>query len=147
MFKHLAELLPDKKGLLTLTIARSGDNQLTVCVIPKHIGEDSRKGLSTPLQLVATPEELDAEFPVALTRYHQTRVTVSASIEEAERELKKAEEEQKAKAAAARAKTRKEDTTKGEAGLDKAKENIASKETASASEQKNDDNQYSTSLL
>ena len=71
MFAELMPLLADRTVVLTL--AKTGDTQLAVNVIPKRSGDkDENSALCTPLTLTGTPDELDRELAGVLTEYVDT---------------------------------------------------------------------------
>jgi len=71
MFAELMPLLADRTVVLTL--AKTGDTQLAVSVIPKRSGEkDENSALCTPLTLTGTPDELDHELAGVLRDYVDT---------------------------------------------------------------------------
>ena len=64
-------LLADRTVVLTL--AKTGDTQIAVNVIPKRSGDkDENTALCTPLTLTGTPDELDRELAGVLTEYVDT---------------------------------------------------------------------------
>lgn len=83
MFKALQPLLANCAAL-AITLAADGD-KLNVTVIPKPKATgDLAKGLSTPLQLVGTAEELEAEFPKLLASYTDAHTSLAEQVAAAE---------------------------------------------------------------
>lgn len=79
MFKELAELA--RTTTLSLLISSVSDTEMKVLVIPKA-KEGANSALSTPLELIATPEELDEKLGGILTQYTTNRKTLEQSLEE-----------------------------------------------------------------
>ena len=105
MFAQLKTML--RKGdTVSVTVAIEDDTQLRVNVFPKLFtldGEhsDNRKALSTPLSIVATPEELDGPaFIETLTKLGASTNTLRHTLDEVEETHKKAADAAKAKPAA-----------------------------------------------
>lgn len=101
MFAELAILA--KSTIFQIIIAAEGEDQLRVNVIPKAV-EGQNPALSTPLSLVGTPAELDAEFLTHLTGYANKRLSLAEQLENTklvmDAALKEAQEKAKAKPAA-----------------------------------------------
>jgi hypothetical protein len=67
MFKELAPLLRQRSVLLSLT--RLEDDTIRVNIFPKKLADGENEALTTPLSVTGTAEELDTQFPFALTEY------------------------------------------------------------------------------
>lgn len=87
MFTKLSELLKDPCDTITMTVARDSASELRVNFIPrlKHDVPAAEKGLNTPLQVTATPEELDSPaFLETLSRYTASATGLVAAVEAVE---------------------------------------------------------------
>jgi PRTRC genetic system protein E len=118
MFTELMPIL--KSRPVTITIASVDKTKIRVNVIPKAVDSDSQltrdvtqkegvtkedvAALITPLSLVGTPEEIDAELPQLLASYSDGHTTVLESLKELQETL--AEVAKSAKEATAKAKTK-----------------------------------------
>lgn len=80
MFKELAPIVATGTTLCIM-VSAAPEGNLMVTVIPQ--GKDPNSALNTPLSVTATPEELDAEFPGALTGYTSSRASLAESLENA----------------------------------------------------------------
>lgn len=65
-----------------LAIGPKGD-KLSVRVTPIPSEKDAPIAMSQPLDLLGTPEELDAEFAAILTSYSASRKTLQQSLDDA----------------------------------------------------------------
>lgn len=88
MFTELMLLLKDRTVLIT--VARESDSTVRVNVIPKRVKEGENAALTTPLSFTSTPEELDREFPRALTEYVDTHQRLSNTLAQAKAEMEAA---------------------------------------------------------
>ena len=118
MFTELMPIL--KSRPVTITIASVDKTKIRVNVIPKAVDSDSQltrdvtqkegvtkedvAALITPLSLVGTPEEIDAELPQLLASYSDGHATVLESLKELQETL--AEVAKSVKEATAKAKTK-----------------------------------------
>src|ERR1017187_8733904 len=118
MFTELMPIL--KSRPVTITITAVDKTKIRVNVIPKAVDSDSQltrdvtqkegvtkedvAALITPLSLVGTPEEIDAELPQLLANYSDGHTTVLESLKELQETL--AEVAKSAKEATAKAKTK-----------------------------------------
>jgi PRTRC genetic system protein E len=118
MFTELMPIL--KSRPVTITITAVDKTKIRVNVIPKAVDSDSQltrdvtqkegvtkedvAALITPLSLVGTPEEIDAELPQLLASYSDGHTTVLESLKELQETL--AEVAKSAKEATAKAKTK-----------------------------------------
>ena len=118
MFTELMPIL--KSRPVTITITAVYKTKIRVNVIPKAVDSDSQltrdvtqkegvtkedvAALITPLSLVGTPEEIDAELPQLLASYSDGHTTVLESLKELQETL--AEVAKSAKEATAKAKTK-----------------------------------------
>lgn len=96
MFQALFPLVASG-GKITLTIAATANGQMKVIVCPEN-KNGSVPALSQPLALVATPEELDAEFVDVISNYIGTRNSLLEQVEATNALLKNAEKSQAGKA-------------------------------------------------
>lgn len=78
LFKSLQELA--KSTQIFCTITSIEDDQLKVIVMPKPAKDGENPALSTPLQLVGTPEELDEQFAEVLSNYTASRTSLAESL-------------------------------------------------------------------
>src|ERR1035438_6330029 len=101
MFTELMPIL--KSRPLTLEIPEVDKTKIRVNVIPKAVDSDSQltrdvtqkegvtkedvAALITPLSLVGTPEEIDAELPQLLASYSDGHTTVLESLKELQETL------------------------------------------------------------
>jgi len=101
MFTQLATLLNDST-IVNLTLAMNKNGTLSVTVIPKPkaTGDDAA-ALTTPLLLVATPEELDEGFVKILGEYVDTHQSLSQQVENTKAILEAAKTESQKKATSA----------------------------------------------
>ena len=118
MFTELMPVLQNRP--VTITITSVDKTKIRVNVIPKAVDSDSQltrdvtqkdgvtkdnvAALITPLSLVGTPEEIDAELPQLLARYSEGHTTVLESLKELQEALAAAAKA--AKDATAKAKTK-----------------------------------------
>jgi PRTRC genetic system protein E len=118
MFTELMPIL--KSRPVTITITSVDKTKIRVNVIPKAVDSDSQlirdvtqkdgvtkedvAALITPLSLVGTPEEIDAELSQLLASYSDGHTTVLESLKELQETL--AEVAKSAKEATAKAKTK-----------------------------------------
>jgi len=118
MFTELMPIL--KSRPVTITITSVDKTKIRVNVIPKTVDSDSQltrdvtqkegvtkedvAALITPLSLVGTPEEIDAELPQLLASYSDGHTTVLESLKELQETL--AEVAKSAKEATAKAKAK-----------------------------------------
>lgn len=100
LFKHLFALT--QKGVkLTITVESADDGKLEVCVLPES--ETGKSGISlVSKSFVATPEELDAEFPDVVASFAQTNSSLKDQL--AQFEVQAAQVVKDAEAAAKAAK-------------------------------------------
>ncbi|MGH9455866.1 MAG: PRTRC system protein E [Terriglobia bacterium] len=105
MFTELMPLLADRTVLIT--VARESDTTVRVNAIPKRAREGENPALTTPLSFVGTPEELDRDFPRALSEYVDGHQRLSTTLAQA-----KADMEAAAKAAQEEAKRKSEERRK-----------------------------------
>lgn len=98
MFVQLNQLLASCVSI-TLSMVANDDGTLSVTVVPKAKKDsEDAVALKTPLQLTATPEELDAEFVGMLVSYTNKRKSLSEQLEETEAVLEAAKKNSAAKA-------------------------------------------------
>jgi PRTRC genetic system protein E len=112
MFKKLHPLIQNRA--LTITVAAIGDGKVRVNVVPQALESDSKANekigyshkdkiakipesaiaaLTTPLSLVGTPEEIDAELPMALAQFAESHVQLQKTIEDAKEQIASAVKE------------------------------------------------------
>jgi PRTRC genetic system protein E len=101
MFKELVPVLRHRAVLMTITSTE--DDQIRVNVVPKKLKDDENKALTTPLTVIGTAEELDAELGSTLVDFVGSHLQLKNTLTQA-----KADMEAAAKAAQAevRAKTK-----------------------------------------
>lgn len=106
MFIELNPLI--QKRSLTITVAAEGDGKLRVNVIPQPVDKDKQankkiqsshekevapipdtaiEGLTTPLCLTGTPEEIDAGLSEALTKFTTSHATLQQSYDSAAEQI------------------------------------------------------------
>ena len=101
MFTELMPVLQNRP--VTITITSVDKTKIRVNVIPKAVDSDSQltrdvtqkdgvtkdnvAALITPLSLVGTPEEIDAELPQLLASYSEGHTTVLESLKELQEAL------------------------------------------------------------
>jgi PRTRC genetic system protein E len=99
MFQELLPLL--KKRTLVITVAEEGD-QMRVNIVPKSLdgdkGEDLKQGQSTPLSVLATAPELDAQLPVLLERFVSKHLSLDESLAQFEKDIDEAKKQASGKA-------------------------------------------------
>lgn len=79
MFKELAPLLRQRSILLS--VSRLEDDTIRVNVFPKKLGESENEALTTPLSVAGTADELDTQFPTALTEYVGVHLGFSSTLQ------------------------------------------------------------------
>lgn len=79
MFTDLKPLLNSCTSV-TIVLASGGDDQVNVTIIPKA-KDGQNASLSTPLALIATLEELDAEFAQVVLGYSAKRTSLAEQLE------------------------------------------------------------------
>lgn len=103
LFKSLQDL--SRSTQIVCIISSDTDSLMKVTVMPKPAKDGENAALSTPLQLVGTPEELDAQFAEVLTSYTTTRTSLAESLAASQTVMEAAKKdatEKAAKAAAAK---------------------------------------------
>jgi PRTRC genetic system protein E len=104
LFKSLQDL--SRSTQIVCIISSDPDGSMKVTVMPKPAKDGENPALSTPLQLVGTPEELDAQFAEVLTSYTATRTSLAESLAASQTVMEAAKKDATEKAAkAASAKT------------------------------------------
>jgi PRTRC genetic system protein E len=110
MFTELMPLIEQRP--LTITVAvLSGSHRIRVNVVPKSLDKDSQvndkigysnkdkiakvpdeaiKGLTTPLSLTGTAEEIDAEFAQALREFAESHVQLQKTVDQAKEQIAEA---------------------------------------------------------
>jgi len=117
MFKELAPVLRHRAVLMTITSI--DDDQIRVNVVPKKLKDDENRALTTPLTIVGTAEELDAELGPTLVDFVGSHLQLKNTLAQAKADLDAAA---KAAQAEARAKSKtpvKKDATATAAGASK----------------------------
>jgi PRTRC genetic system protein E len=81
MFKELQPLLKNRSFVLIITAPN--DTQINVNLIPKATSKDTEqdKALLIPLNIIGTPDELDAELPSLMNGYTQTHKSLAEQVE------------------------------------------------------------------
>lgn len=102
MFKELMPLLAERK--IHILLAPASEGKVMLYIEPAKVGEKNEEAaLLTPIQVQATPEELDEKLPTILKEWIDARSQVCASLQEAldasKREMERRAEESKKKAA------------------------------------------------
>jgi PRTRC genetic system protein E len=100
MFTELKELIDQGKKHLTLIIAPAGDDKLLVTLKPTPKDSNEAEVLNRPLQVTATPDQLDEGYAKSILKYKEVTVSAGDNLREIEAELKKEEEERRKKATA-----------------------------------------------
>lgn len=98
MFKEIQQMMDDGVPFMTITIAREND-ALRVNFIPKSSGEGDIT--ASPLSLLGTADELDADFIEAIRSFRSTRKSIADQVAQC-----KADAEALAKEAAEKAKAK-----------------------------------------
>jgi PRTRC genetic system protein E len=150
MFKELNPLIQQRP--LTITVAAEGDGKLRVNVIPQPVEKDKQankkiqgthekevapipdtaiQGLTTPLCLTGTPEEIDAGLSEALTKFTTSHATLQQSYDSAAEQIAAA-----VKAIDEREKLKKQKDKDKEKNKDKDKSKRDSKKVAEDGERK-----------
>ena len=114
MFKELAPYLRQRAVLLTVT--RLEDDQISVNIIPKKLGEGENTALTTPFKLTGTAEELDRDLPSSIVDFVASHLQLKNTLEKA-----KAEMDAAGKAAQAEARAKKLPAKKEQPKTDPAK--------------------------
>jgi len=96
LFNSLHELVKTTKIICFIS---SDGEQMKVTVLPKAANESAPPALSTPLQLVGTPDELDSQFPEILKEYTETRTSLVNSLAASQAVMEAAKKEATDKAA------------------------------------------------
>ena len=91
MFTNLKTLVSSCSSI-TIILASAGDDLVNVTVIPK-VNEGQHAALSTPLSLIATLDELDAEFADVVQSYTAKRTSLAEQLEATQLILEAAKEE------------------------------------------------------
>jgi len=97
LFKSLQDL--SRSTQIVCIISRDTDSLMKVIVMPKPAKEGENPALSTPLQLVGTPEELDEKFAEVLAGYTATRTSLAESLAASQTVMEAAKKEATEKAA------------------------------------------------
>lgn len=80
MFTELAALITGTQ-VLDITIGAVGADGRMKIIIKPQLEKGATTALAQPLALVATPEELDAEFATVLAQYSGDRLSLQKQIE------------------------------------------------------------------
>jgi PRTRC genetic system protein E len=96
MFKELGPLLRQRTVVMILT--RLEDDTIRVNVIPRKLNESENDALTTPLSVVGTAEELDAELPSALVQFVGAHLELRNTLESAKEQMAAAAKAAKAEA-------------------------------------------------
>lgn len=97
LFKSLQDL--SRSTQIVCIISSDTDSLMKVTVMPKPAKDGENPALSTPLQLVGTPEELDAQFAEVLTSYTATRTSLAESLAASQTVMEAAKKDATEKAA------------------------------------------------
>jgi len=119
MFKELAPYLRQRAVLLTVT--RLEDDQISVNIIPKKLGEGENTALTTPFKLTGTAEELDRDLPSSIVDFVASHLQLKSTLERAKAEMdaagKAAQAEARAKKLPAKKEQPKEEPAKSVAAV------------------------------
>ena len=96
MFKELGPLLRQRTVVMILT--RLEDETIRVNVIPRKLNESDNDALTTPLSVVGTAEELDAQLPSALVQFVGAHLELRNTLETAKDQMAAAAKAAKAEA-------------------------------------------------
>jgi PRTRC genetic system protein E len=96
MFKELGPLLRQRTVVMILT--RLEDDTIRVNVIPRKLNESENDALTTPLSVIGTAEELDAELPSALVQFVGAHLELKNTLESAKEQMVAAGKAAKAEA-------------------------------------------------
>lgn len=99
LFRSLLKLT--QSTTIACFISSEGDGLMKVTVMPKPGKEGENPALSTPLQLVGTPEELDEKFADVLSGYTASRISLAESLAAAQTVMDAAKKDATEKAAKA----------------------------------------------
>lgn len=97
MFQQLHQLAQSCSSL-TLLITAGSTTEMTITIIPKSDKDNDEGALATPLQLTATPQELEEGFVGALTSYTDSRGSLAEQVEATKTILESAKKESEKKA-------------------------------------------------
>lgn len=89
MFQELFPLLANGRVLM-LTLTQPDPQRVTVVVQPMSLSGTENAGLSVPLKVTATPEQLDAEFPAALSGFATQHRSITAALADTTRRMQEA---------------------------------------------------------
>lgn len=106
MFKELAPYLRQRAVLLTVT--RLEDDQISVNIIPKKLGEGENTALTTPFKLTGTAEELDRDLPSSIVDFVAAHLQLKSTLERAKAEMDAAGKAAQAEARAKKLPAKKE---------------------------------------
>jgi len=106
MFKELAPYLRQRAVLLTVT--RLEDDQISVNIIPKKLGEGENTALTTPFKLTGTAEELDRDLPSSIVDFVASHLQLKSTLERAKAEMDAAGKAAQAEARAKKLPAKKE---------------------------------------
>jgi len=96
MFKELGPLLRQRTVVMILT--RLEDDTIRVNVLPRKFNESENDALTTPLSVVGSAEELDAELPSALVQFVGAHLELKNTLETAKEQIAAAAKAAKAEA-------------------------------------------------
>jgi PRTRC genetic system protein E len=106
-FVQLMPMLAERTVMLVIT--KTGEQHLSVSVIPKKMKDGENTALLTPLCCTGTAEELDRELPAQLRDFVAGHIALVNNLAEIERERQEAEK-------AAREEAKKRQKTVGAGG-------------------------------
>lgn len=96
MFKELAPLARHRAVLFTLTHIE--EDQFRVNVIPKKVSDGENGGLTIPVSVTGTVEELDRELPETLLHFVSNHLGLKNTLERAKAEMEEASKAARAEA-------------------------------------------------
>jgi PRTRC genetic system protein E len=82
------ELMPVLAGrTVMITIARIDEARIRVNIVPTKVSEDENTALSTPVSLIGSPAELDAELGKHLMAYADSHRQLRTTLAEAKAQM------------------------------------------------------------
>jgi PRTRC genetic system protein E len=85
MFKELLPVLRDRAVLLTVTLVDT--DQIRVNIVPKKLKDGDNDALTTPLSVIGTAEELDAQLGPTLVGFVASHFQMKNALEKAKSEM------------------------------------------------------------
>lgn len=91
LFSQLEPMLANRAVLITVSAPDGRGGRLQVNICPRQLKEGENKALTTPLCLVGTAAELDAELPAQVSAFVETHTGLTTNLAEVEAEIAEAE--------------------------------------------------------